>query len=149
MILIMKKLSNTSFNITILLCVMLAFLSHSASVSAAEFKDGVTHLTQDEFMSKSKEPNVVVIDVRTIREYRSGHIENAINHPHKNILKNVTLLDQYVGKELIFYCHSGIRVKIITDYVRETKYVKNAKLFHLKGDMRAWRARRLPLVKPA
>ncbi|MGH1428567.1 MAG: rhodanese-like domain-containing protein [Arenicella sp.] len=141
-----ERLYKTPFYASIALCLALMF--SAMSISAAEFKDGVTHLSQKEFMEKVKEPNVVVIDVRTVREYRRGFIEGAINHPHKTILKDVTILDQYVGKDLIFYCHSGVRAKILTDYVRETKKVKDARLFHLKGDTRAWRARGLPLVKP-
>jgi len=113
---------------------------------AAEFKDGVTHINQTEFMEKVKEPNVVVIDVRTKREYEKGHIEGAINHPHKLILKDTSILDQYIGKELIFHCHTGIRAKIVTDYVRGSK-IEEARLFHLKGDYRAWRARGLPIKK--
>ncbi len=141
------KMKKISLHIVAILLAFIAFSSQQ--VLAAEFKDGVTHLTQKEFMEKVKEPNVVVIDVRTVREYRRGYIEGAINHPHKTLLKDVTLLDQYEGKDLIFYCHSGIRAKIITDYVRKAKKVKDARLFHLKGDTRAWRARNLPLVKPS
>lgn len=125
----------------LLFVVQLLVTSHFAQ--AAEFKDGVTHISQAEFMEKVKQPNVVVIDVRTKREYVRGHIEGAINHPHRAILKDSSVLDQYAGKDIIFYCHTGVRVKIVTDYVRGSK-IEEARLFHLKGDMRAWRARNLP-----
>ena len=115
-------------NVFILLLIAFASLSY-----AAEFKDGVTHISQAEFMEKIKEPNVVVIDVRTKREYVKGHIEGAINHPHKLILKDSSVLDQYAGKDIIFHCHTGIRAKIVTDYVRGSK-IEEARLFHLKGD---------------
>ena len=116
------------------------------SIPAAEFKEGVTHLSQQEFLEKIIEKNVVVIDVRTVREYQDGHIEGAINHPHRSLLKDSSILDQYQGMDLIFYCHTGVRVKKVTDYVLDSK-AKGARLFHLKGDMRAWRARSLPIVK--
>jgi len=135
----------SSFGMLTVLFLML--LTCSLCAQAAEFKDGVTHLSQKEFTDKIKDPNVVVIDVRTPREYRAGYIEGAINHPHRAILKDSTVLDQYKGKDLIFYCHSGVRAKIVTDYVIGTQ-VEKANLFHLKGDMRAWRARSLPVVKP-
>ena len=128
-------------NVFILLLIAFTSLSY-----AAEFKDGVTHISQAEFMEKIKEPNVVVIDVRTKREYKKGHIEGAINHPHKLILKDSSVLDQYAGKDIIFHCHTGIRAKIVTDYVRGSK-IEEARLFHLKGDYRAWRARDLPIKK--
>ena len=128
---------------TLSIWLLIAFVSLSY---AAEFKDGVTHISQAEFMEKIKEPTVVVIDVRTKREYEKGHIEGAINHPHKLILKESSILDQYVGKDIIFHCHTGVRAKIVTDYVRGSK-IEEARLFHLKGDYRAWRARGLPIKK--
>ena len=126
--------------------IFMFFLSNIAY--SAEFKDGVTHISQQEFMQKITEENVVVIDVRTEKEYRSAHIEGAINLPHKSILANPSLLEPYFEKDMIFHCHSGVRAKIITDYLIESGLQKNQlKLFHLKGDMRAWRARNLPLVR--
>jgi len=128
-------------SISVWLLIVFASLSY-----AAEFKHGVTHISQAEFMEKIKESNTVVIDVRTRREYEKGHIEGAINHPHKLILKDSSVLDQYVGKDIIFHCHTGVRAKIVTDYVRGSK-IEEARLFHLKGDYRAWRARGLPIKK--
>ena len=137
---------NIYINTTLKSALVLFFMVFASLAYAAEFKDGVTHISQEEFMEKVQQPNVVVIDVRTVREYEKGHIEGAINHPHKGILKDSSILDQYAGKEIIFYCHTGVRAKIVTDYVRGSK-IEEARLFHLKGDYRAWRARGLPLVK--
>jgi len=116
------------------------------SIHGAEFKDGVIHLSQQEFLEKISEENVVVIDVRTVKEYQDGHIEGAINYPHRSLLKDSSLLNKYQGKDLIFYCHTGVRAKKVTDYLLRSK-TEDARLFHLKGDMRAWRARGLPIVK--
>ena len=128
---------------SLLIIFLLVFVSKSY---AAEFKNGVTHINQAEFIEKVKEPNVVVIDVRTKREYEKGHIPGAINHPHKSILKDSSVLDQYKGKAIIFHCHTGVRAKIVTDYVRGSK-IEESRLFHLKGDYRAWRAKNLPIKK--
>jgi len=114
---------------------------------AAELKDGVTHLSQTEFKDKATQVGTVVIDIRTDREYKSGHIKGAKHIPITEIFANISLLDEYRGKDLVFYCHSGVRVRRLTDYLREIEHPNQSQLFHLKGDMRAWAARRLPIEK--
>ena len=105
----------------------------------------VIHLSQDEFVQKIEQPNVVIIDIRTPREYAAGHIEGAINHDHQDLLRDSSILDQYGENDLVFYCHTGVRVKRVTERLKKANRLRQ--FYHLKGDMRAWRARGLPLVK--
>ncbi len=120
-------------------CLWLALLA--SPLWAAEVKNGVTHLSQQEFISKSQEDNTVVIDVRTLREYTQGHIKGAVNIPHSDILDDIHLLDNYKGKDIVFYCHSGVRVRWVTNYLNRANFGDETGIYHLKGDMRAWRAR--------
>lgn len=124
---------------------LLALLSGQAL--SAELKNGVTHLNQDEFVTKAQEDNTVIIDVRTPREYSGGHIAGAVNIPHAEILDNIGLLQEYKGKDLVFYCHSGVRVRWVTNYLTKAQFGDETGMFHLKGDMRAWRARGKPVEK--
>lgn len=125
----------------------LLLISFNIASFSADYRNGVTHLSQQETIEKIKadQDNVVLIDVRTPREYKNGHLKNAINIPHKNILNNLNLLDQYKDKDIILYCHSGVRVKKVTDVATQNK--NKHQLFHLKGDYRAWRARGLEVIK--
>lgn len=129
--------------ITLLLVLFLPF----SVAHGKEVKDGVTHLTQAEFLEKAEQENIVVIDVRTEGEYQNGFIAGAVNLSHDAIIENISLLDQYKGKDLVFYCHSGVRVKKLTNYLRDVNFTEDEHLFHLKGDIRAWRARGKALVK--
>ncbi len=119
-------------------------------VLAADSSSAVIHLSQDEFMQKiaadTSNKEVAVIDVRTTHEFNQGHIAGAVNLPHFEIMNNISLLDEYQEKDMVFYCHTGARVKELTDYLQEIGY-GGGKLYHLKGDIRAWRARHLPLQK--
>jgi rhodanese-related sulfurtransferase len=126
---------------------MMLLVLFTACTQAADVKEGVTHLSQKEFIEKSQEQNTVIIDVRTEREFSAGHIAGALNIPHKNILDDIALLDEYKGKDIIFYCHSGVRARWVTNYLNTVSYGDETTLFHLKGDVRAWRARGLPLKK--
>ena len=106
----------------------------------------VIDLTQEEFMQKKMDSNVVVIDVRTEREYQNGHIEGAINISHSDLLKNPSLLDKFKDSDMVFYCHSGVRVGYVTSMLEQINYTDDA-LFHLKGDIRAWKNKGLELSK--
>lgn len=139
-----------SIALVCLLCAVMSVIASlilSKTAEAAELKHGVTHLSQDEFVQKVQDKDVVIIDVRTAAEFARGHIEGAVNIAHTDIMKNASLLDQYKGKDLVLYCHSGVRVRRTTDFLREVAYVNDEQLFHLKGDIRAWQAKGRALKK--
>lgn len=66
-------------------------------ISVKEVKDLVDNLDEKE--------NVVIIDVRTVEEYKEGHIDGAINLP-LDIISNI---DVSKDKKIIVYCRSGRR----------------------------------------
>ena len=52
-----------------------------------------------------KYPDYVIVDVRSIEEFRSGHIKNAVNVP----LPNINERDIPKDNKIIVYCRSGSR----------------------------------------
>ena len=52
-----------------------------------------------------KYPEYVILDVRSIEEFRSGHIKNAVNLP----LPNINEIEIPKDKKIIVYCRSGSR----------------------------------------
>lgn len=124
----------------ILLISMLMSLSFTSAYTA-DFKNGVTHINHQELAEKIKDPNVILIDIRTKEEVNEGFIAGAVHIPITGIAKDISLLDEYIGKDLVFYCHVGARVRSLTDHLQRIDHPSKDKLYHLKGDMRAWRAR--------
>ena len=54
--------------------------------------------------------NSILIDVRTNSEYKSGHLDGAINIPYEDIVKGVSKLDDVdFDTYIIVYCKSGGR----------------------------------------
>ncbi|MCJ7471523.1 MAG: FAD-dependent oxidoreductase [Actinobacteria bacterium] len=51
--------------------------------------------------------DMIILDVRSAKEYDAGHIEGAILIPVDDIRSNINMLDP--GKETIIYCRSGYR----------------------------------------
>ena len=56
-----------------------------------------------------KDENVTLLDVRTIQEYKSGHLRNAKLIPVQELSKNLGLLKLDKHKKIIVYCKTGSR----------------------------------------
>ncbi len=112
-------------------------LSKNTSVRSVSQKELLELLSQEDFSD-----NHALIDVRTPLEYKISKIPSAINIPHYKILKDISLLDAYKDKEMILYCHSGVRVGKVTKLLTELQY---SNLSHLIGDMSGWKANDLPV----
>ena len=113
---------------------------------AADFKNGVTHINQKELKEKLQDPNSVLIDIRTLEEVNEGYIEGAVHVPITQVMRDISLLDPYIDKDLVFYCHVGTRVNVLTNFLQNIGHPSKDKLYHLKGDIRAWKARGNKLV---
>lgn len=140
----MKYCIKQSILALISLCTIL-FFSYSAG---ANNKTYPTHISQEKFLELSQQDDFVVIDVRTRREFTNGYIPKAINIPHKDIINGTASLEAYNDKNIIFYCHTGVRVGIVTRYLENNSTLKGEQIYHLKGDYRAWRARGRAIIKP-
>lgn len=53
--------------------------------------------------------NATVIDVRTEREYKGGHLENAVNIPYDQIQDRIAVHVRGKNEKIFLYCRSGRR----------------------------------------
>lgn len=53
--------------------------------------------------------NVTLLDVRTIEEYKSGHLPDATLIPVQSLSDNLGMLKQDKNKKIIVYCRTGSR----------------------------------------
>jgi phage shock protein E len=67
------------------------------------------------------------LDVRTLSEYESGHIEGAIHLPHTNVTEQASSLLPNKDDEILVYCRSGGRAGKAETLLKELGYsnVKN------------------------
>ena len=63
-----------------------------------------------------------VIDVRTQREYKTGHLKNAINIPYGEISNKISEHVADKNKEIIVYCRSGRRSGIAKKTLHDMGY---------------------------
>lgn len=86
----------------------------------------------------------VILDVRTVHEFRSGHISGAVNIPHDMIAGRISVAVPDKATELKIYCRSGRRVKIAMESLRKLGYHN---LTDLGGLHDAQKILNLPIVE--
>ena len=87
-----------------------------------------------EAISKS-DHKPVLLDVRTQSEYNDGHIQNAINIPHDQILKEPQLVSAYKDSQVVVFCRSGVRAGKVIEMLEDLGFKE---IIDIDGDMLAW-----------
>jgi len=85
---------------------LLFWFSYSRGWVLANFES--IDAKQTIYLLKNDE-NVTLLDVRTIEEYKEGHLGDATLIPVQALEKNLGMLKQDKGKKIIVYCRSGNR----------------------------------------
>ncbi len=66
--------------------------------------------------------NLVIIDVRTKNEYKSGHISGSNLMPVSEIASRITDLEKFRGKPLLVHCASGGRSPKAVNILLKNKF---------------------------
>jgi rhodanese-related sulfurtransferase len=87
--------------------------------------------------------NAVLVDMRNDKDYRDGHIVNAVHVPAEKH-DAAGKLDKYRDRPLIVCCRSGNQsLKLCTELSKKGF----ASVYNLKGGLHAWQQAGLPLSK--
>ena len=78
---------------------------------------------------------LILLDVRTQAEYDSGHILNAINISHEQILEDPELLAEYKDSQMVVFCRSGVRAGKVIQLLESIGFED---IIDIDGDMLAW-----------
>ena len=92
---------------------------------------GIKQLSPKEF---DKKKGMMILDVRTDKDYERGHIPGAIHVPLSDIGDKIKKLKK--DKELVVYCENGNRSIWAIKRLMGMGYKK---LFNLKGGYLAWK----------
>ena len=77
----------------------------------------------------------VLLDVRTQSEYNDGHIQDAINIPHDQLLKEPQLVSAYKDSQVVVFCRSGVRAGKVIEMLEGLGFKE---IIDIDGDMLAW-----------
>lgn len=87
---------------------------------------------------------LLVLDVRTPREYASGHVPGAMNIPVDELSDRLPELRHRDNAEIVVYCESGRRAGRAGTLLKDNGFLN---IRHLQGDMAQWRNDGLPTEK--
>jgi rhodanese-related sulfurtransferase len=93
----------------------------------------------------AKDTSVVLLDVRSPREYTEERIANTPLMPLQNLERKINELNQYKNKKIVVYCYSGNRSELAVEILRE--YGFNA--LNMQGGIIQWKAQRYPTISGA
>ena len=104
-------------------------------------------ISQSQLLERMEQKSgVCILDVRTAREVNSGHIPGAINVSHREISANLDKLKPYVDEDVVVYCELGVRARMAQRALARAGFLH---VYHLAGDMAAWRNAGLAMETPA
>ena len=112
---------------------------------ATQAQTGPKHLYAQqaaEWLESDK--NVVVLDLRTADEFRTGHLKNAVNVDYKapDFEQQLAKLDR--SKPYLLHCALGGRSTKALPVLQKLGF---ADVRHLDGGIQAWQNAKLPVVK--
>ena len=136
-----------------LLVIMLAgAMAGPAAVHVAMAADPAPAAASAELVSQAdllarlerKDPDLVVLDVRTPAEYAAGHVPGARNISHDLLSSRLAELAPLREKQVVLYCRSGRRTLLAADVLHSAGFTR---LAHLEGDYLAWEAEHRPIER--
>ena len=86
----------------------------------------------------------LILDVRTAREYKSGHLENSTLLPVQEFQKRVGELASYKNKPVFVYCRTGNRSTVAAKILVDKGFTN---VVNLRRGIVEWRKAGLPVVK--
>src|SRR5688572_3634993 len=104
----------------------------------------ITASTLAEAVSARHPP--AILDVRSAAEYRRGHIPGAVHMPFWLLLFRVRSLALRRDEPLVVYCGHGPRAHMARSALEHHGF---AHVILLRGHMRAWNQKKLPLERDA
>jgi rhodanese-related sulfurtransferase len=125
---------------------VMAFVVLLAILVGSELKrriSGVRQVTPGEATRLLNHENAIMVDTRADKEYRNGHIVNAIHLPIKDQGLD-DRLDKYRDRPLIVYCNSGQDSAKLCGILRKQGFES---VYNLKGGVQAWQRTELPLSR--
>ncbi len=117
---------------------------HVAAATSVSNSTGYKNLSIDEFAQMAADKANVVLDVRTAREFESGHVPGALNLDvsASGFEKKVAELDK--GKTYLVHCASGVRSVKACEILGHLGFPK---LYNLPVGFRGWAKAGKPVQK--
>ncbi len=88
--------------------------------------------------------DMLILDVRSVADYKKGHIKGARNVALKDMAAEIEKLGNYKNSPVLLYCNSG---NTVTAAIKILKKAGFEKINNLDGGIAAWKEAKLPVSK--
>jgi len=105
----------------------------------------VSQISQTELFAQieTKKP-LLILDVRSKKEYDEGHIPGAVNIEFRELKDHIDMIASFKDAPVVIYCERGIRAAIAEKTLQNEGFKT---ILYLEGHMPAWRKNSLPIEK--
>jgi len=128
------------------LCLLLIlFLVQTISVAGEGILKTISPKEASDLIVKHKSnPDFIILDVRTPREFKSGHIENAIllDYYSKMYTDELKKLDK--TKTYLIYCRSGNRSGKTLNLIKDMGF---SRVYNMDKGIKGWRSMGFSVTK--
>lgn len=100
----MKKMTNILYWVAMI--GLLFWFAYSKGWIFSNF-DSIT--AKEAIVMLAHDENVTLLDVRTIQEYKEGHLQDATHIPVQSLSQNLGMIKQNKNKKILVYCRTGSR----------------------------------------
>jgi len=138
-----NQLTEFTGNHILLVLALIAIIAMLLGGEIQTRMSGIKAVAPGEATRMINHDNAIMIDMREDKDYREGHIINAIHAPAGSG-DDTGKLEKYRDRPVIVYCQRGQRS---TAYCSKLKKQGFGSVYHLKGGLLAWQKEALPLNK--
>jgi rhodanese-related sulfurtransferase len=138
-----NQLTEFAGNHTLLVLALVAIIVMLIGGELQSRISGIKQVAPGEATRMLNHDNAIMIDMRDDKDYRAGHIVNAIHVPVSPD-KDSGKIEKYRDKPVIVYCQRGQRS---AGYCNKLKKQGFESVYNLKGGLLAWQKEALPLTK--
>lgn len=141
----MKKIQvlGIMFVVSILLSGCITETENNTDTETQILKDITVEEANTLIHENNENQNFIILDIRTLDEYVSGHIENSImiDYYSDNFENELDELDK--NKTYLIYCRTGRRTGLALDIMEELGFYE---VFNMLGGITEWQAKGYPIV---
>lgn len=131
--------------IGLLLASLCLHLETGTASSKTQIIENITPKEAYTLILKNKDnPDFVILDVRTPREFANGHIENALNLDYYSETFKDDLNSLEKNKTYLIYCRSGRRSGKALDMMKELNF---SRAYNMLGGITQWKTEGLSTTK--
>ena len=109
-----------------------------------EMARGGVSVTAQELVNLVNREDALILDVRDQKDFKEGHIVDAVNIPHTAVATRLSELEKYKDRPVVVACKMGQHAGSVGTTLKKAGFQNVSKL---RGGVLEWRNQNLPVVK--